>query len=127
MSSIPAIALNGLNAATTRLNVSASNTVNQFSSGTPGKNDAYKALEVVQSSTAGAGPVTHIKEKDPATITAYAPHVPTADGDGYIELPNVDIATELVHQMQAKTSYQASLKILESWDEMQETLLDIKS
>ena len=127
MSSIPAIALNGARAAETRFRVSAENTVNQLSGGTPGENVAYQAQEVVQSSSNGAGPITHVREKDPATILSYAPQYPGADDGGFVEFPNVDIATELVAQSQAKHSYEASLKVLETWDDMQETLLDITS
>lgn len=126
MSSIPTTALAGLNAATTRMNVSASNTVNQLSTGTPGENNAYKAKDVVQSST-GFGPNTHIKERDPATITGYAPNHAGADKKGYVEFPNVDVATELVNQNQARRSYEASLKVLKAWDEMQDSVIDIKS
>ena len=68
-----------------------------------------------------------VQDKEPATITSYAPHHPSSNSEGFAEFPNVDIASELVKQSQAKHSYQASLKILETWDEMQETLLDIKS
>lgn len=127
MSSIPSIALGGLHAAATRMNVSASNTVNQLSAGTPGENNAYKAKDVVQTSTNGSGPAVQIKERQPATVTAYAPHHAGANEVGQVEFPNVNIVTEQVNQFNAKASYEASMKVLQAWDQMQDAVIDIKS
>ncbi|WP_169568956.1 flagellar basal body rod protein FlgC [Sneathiella limimaris] len=128
--SVISSALAGLNASTRRIEVGASNLVNSQTVGKPGASGeeaAYRPVDAVQISGSGGGPEVVIRERDPANSLTYSPDHALASEEGYVESPNVDIATELVNNKLAQRTYEANLKSISTWDEMQETLLDIKS
>lgn len=130
MDSIVGSALAGMRAATRHVATGASNIANHQTVGTPGATDenaAYQALDAVQTTGPTGGPEVHIKPKDPATALAYVPDHSLASEGGYVEVPNTDLATNLVNNQIAQRSYEANIASLVTWDEMQATLLDIKS
>lgn len=130
MLSIAGSALSGLHAASKTVEVSARNVANHGTVGTPGADGAgkaYDAVEAVQTSGPNGDPTVTIRERNPATVIAYAPQNPLANEEGLIEVPNVDFAEEFVTQRLAVHSYKANLKMFEIWDEMQQAVLDIKS
>ncbi len=123
-------ALAGMNAATRRVSAGASNIANMQTVGTPGatgSDAAYKPVDVVNISGPQGGPEAKVIERDPATALSYQPSHPLASDDGFVDSPNVDLATELVNNKIAQRTYEANLKSIIAWDEMQATLLDIKS
>ncbi|MFC0240800.1 flagellar basal body rod protein FlgC [Rhodopseudomonas telluris] len=135
MSSISSIAVSGLNAATRRLEVSASNVANQQSTGAlPGPNgtvpagaqQAYKPLQVNQTATPGGGTQTSVTASSPATVPVSDPQASFANADGLVAAPNVDLAQELIGQMVAKYSYTANLATLKADRDMSKALLDAK-
>lgn len=135
MSSISSIAVSGLNAATRRLEVSASNVANQQSTGTlPGANgavpagapQAYRPLQVNQTATRGGGTQTSVTASSPGTVAVSDPTAPFANADGLVAAPNVDLAQELIGQMLAKYSYTANLATLKADNAMTKSLLDAK-
>src|ERR1700759_3791669 len=82
MSSISTIALSGMNAATRRLDVAASNIANSRSSGalpaadgtvTTGAAQAYVPLQVVQSDVAGGGTQTTVTAVKPSSVASFDP------------------------------------------------------
>src|ERR1700721_2176122 len=91
MSSISTIALSGLNAAASRLQVSASNVAN--------------------SQTTGALPTAH------GTVPARAAQASFANQDGLIPAPNVDLAQEFVGQLLASYSFAANAAVLRADDQ----------
>lgn len=130
MSTILGSAISGMAAAVKRAEVSAQNLVNIQSVGTPGatgQNQSYKAVEPVQTTDATGAPHVKVRERDPATVQGYNPYNLLADDNGLVEMPNVDMAREIVDQNVALHSYKASAKMLAVWDEMQQATLDLKS
>jgi flagellar basal-body rod protein FlgC len=136
MSDISTIALSGMNAATRRLEVSASNVANVMSDGAlpsangtvpAGAPTAYAPLEVVQTATAGGGTQTSVTTVTPSTTAVYDPQASFANQDGLVAAPNVDLSQELVGQMVAKYSFAANAMVMRADDRMTKTLLDIKA
>lgn len=135
MSSISSIAVSGLNAATRRVEVSASNIANQQSTGAlpsangavpTGAPQAYRPLQVNQTDAAGGGTQTTTTQVSPGTVAVSDPQAPFANADGMVAAPNVDLAQELIGQMVAKYSYAANLASLKADDKMTKSLLDAK-
>ncbi|MFW0777016.1 MAG: flagellar basal body rod protein FlgC [Rickettsiales bacterium] len=113
-------ALSGLAAASTRIAVSTENVANQFS-----KNYVPKQVDQV---TLSAGAVRAVvKDVDPATTPIFNPSDPDADVNGTVQLPNVDLANELVNQSIASYDYKANLQSIKAADNLQKSLLDILS
>lgn len=134
MSSISAIALSGLNAASLRLQVSASNVANAGSTGAlpnangtvpAGSPQAYAPLEVVQSASVGGGVQTSVTTVTPSTTAVFDPKASFANQDGLVAAPNVDLASEFVGQLLASYSYAANAIVLKADDRMTQSLLDI--
>ncbi|MCG6204674.1 flagellar basal body protein [Rhodopseudomonas sp. HC1] len=133
MSSISSIAVSGLNAATRRLEVSASNIANQQSTGAlpgpngslpPGAPQPYRPLQVNQTAVPGGGTQTSVTTTSPATVPVSDPQAPFANADGLVAAPNVDLAQEFIGQMVAKYSYAANLATLKADRDMSKALLD---
>src|ERR1700758_5197226 len=100
MSKITTITLSGMNAATRRLGVSASNVANAMSTGAlsnadgmvpPGEPTTYEPLEVVQTASAGGGTQTTVTTTTPSTTAVSDPQVPFANQNGLVAAPNVDL------------------------------------
>ena len=130
MNAIMGTALAGMEVAVKKFEVSARNVVNQGTVGTPdteGARAAYKAVEAIQTSDADGSPSVTVRERNPSTFRAYAPSNPLASDDGLVEIPNVDLASEIANQQMAMQSYKANIKVFEIWNDMQKTALDIKT
>lgn len=134
MSSISTIALSGMNAATRRLEVSASNVANVASTGalpdatgavTAGAPQAYAPLVLVQTASAGGGTATSVATAKPSTTAVSDPQAPFANAAGLMAAPNVDLSQEMVGQMIASYSFAANAKLMKTDDRMTKTLLDI--
>lgn len=126
------IALSGLNAQKQRLAASASNIANISTGGTVPTADpaspastVYRPLRVSFTPTGEGGGVQ-------ATVTAdeegysviYDPESIHANEEGLVAVPNVDLATESVHVLLAKTSFKANLAVIKTQDELLGDLLD---
>ena len=132
MSSVSAIALSGLSAASLRLQVSASNVANALSSGPlPGSAasgnvpDAYTPPRVDQSARADGGTSARVSNVSPTTVAAYDPSAPYANAHGLVAQPNVDLANEIVQQLTAKISFAANAQLIKADHKMTASLLDI--
>lgn len=134
MSSISTIALSGLNAASSRLQVSASNVANAFTTGAlpnadgtvpAGAPQAYSPLQLVQAESAGGGVQTSISTVTPSTTAVYDPQASFANQDGLVASPNVDLAQEFVGQLLASYSFAANAAVLKADDQNSKALLDI--
>ena len=55
----------------------------------------------------------------------YDPNHPDADGEGYVELPNVDVVTEMVDLINASRSYEASVTAVNASKNMAMKALEI--
>jgi flagellar basal-body rod protein FlgC len=132
MSSIFAIALSGLNAASTRLQVSASNVANIDSDGTVpdpktgavGTPAPYQPLDVSQEPLVSGGTVANVTSRVPAYTVQYSPDAPYADKNGLVGAPNVDLTTEVVNQITAINAYKANLRVLRVADDLERETID---
>lgn len=136
MSSISAIALSGMNAASRRIEVSASNVANVASTGAlpnadgtvpAGAPTAYAPLEVVQTANGSGGTQTAVKTTSPSTVAVSNPQALFANQSGLVAAPNVDLSQEMVGQMLASYSFAANATVLKVGDRMTKALLDIKA
>ncbi|CAN5305764.1 flagellar basal body protein [soil metagenome] len=134
MSSISTIALSGMTAATRRLEVSASNVANVFSTGAlpdasgavaAGTRRAYAPLVPAQTASAGGGTATTVAVATPATIAVSDPQASFANADGLVAAPNVDLSQEMVGQMIASYSFAANATMMKTSDRMTKVLLGI--
>ena len=132
MSSVSAIALSGLNAASLRLQVSAENVANAGSSGPlPDSSasgsypNAYGAKRVDQVTLADGSTRATVSGKSPATVPAYEPSAPYANGQGMVAAPNVNLASEIVQQLTAQLSFAANAQLVKADHKMTASLLDV--
>lgn len=120
-------ALSGLNAASLRLNASASNIANVSTAGS--LDDPSKAPYTPKTTQSKAlsdpgGVATEIVNKQPAFIPAYNPDSPFANQDGLVGAPNVDLAEEAVTMKLAETAYKANVSVIKTAEDMFGELLE---
>lgn len=124
--------LSGLMAQAKRLVVSADNVANMTTRGwRPGGSaqqpGAYTPKRTQDVTTASGGVRAEVRPVTPPSVAIYAPSSPDADAEGAAALPNVNLAEELVTQIQAQRAYAANAKAIRTADELTDSLLDIKS
>ena len=128
-------ALSGLAAQQKRLDASAGNTANAFSTATrkaDGTPAPYQPVRTVQVSIAGlggvgGGTVATYAPVRPASVPVYDPDSSQADAEGMVALPNVDPVTETVEQLTALNGFKANLQTVRTATEMTDRLLDLKT
>lgn len=114
------IAGSAMTAQSMRLNVVASNMANADSvTGPDGK--PYRAKQVVfqaqplnaamPKGVAGVG-VTKVAEDQSPMKMVYDPKNPYADGQGYVQMPNVNVVEEMANMISASRSYQANVEMM---------------
>lgn len=129
-------ALSGLLAASRREEVTANNIANLRSRGAPrGSADAtaedgtplFRPGQTVDSSVAGGGVRSTAVGIDPTSIQQYEPDSPDANEQGVVDRPNVDLGQQLTNQLVAQRAFEANLKVVRTADDLEKSLLDIKS
>ncbi len=124
-------ALSGLNAAATRIGVSANNIANQQTTRTvengQSVNKPYVPQEVVQTASNQGGVATSLRDVSPPSVPAFAPDNPAAGEDGLVQLPNVNLAEQVANQLRGVDAYKSNLNVIKRTDEMTQSLLDIQS
>ena len=132
MSIASTIAVSGLNVATLRLDVAASNIANALSDGplADAANAgafpaAYTPLRVNQTDVAGGGTTATVSAISPATVPIYDPGAPFAGRGGMVASPNVDLAGELVQALIARYSFAANAQVIRADAQMSAALLNI--
>ena len=132
MSIASTIAVSGLNVASLRLRVSASNIANALSSGPlPGAPNpenfppAYSPLRVNQVDVVGGGTSASMTAVSPSTVATFDPTAPFADSRGMVASPNIDLANELVQTLIARYSFAANAKVIHVDAQMSAALFDI--
>ena len=131
------VAGSGLTAERSRMNVIASNLANaRTTRGADG--EVYWRLDpVFESRTMNPSsfdPVLRsvrsvnvrevVADQEPGQLV-YDPEHPDADGTGYVELPNVNVVTEMVNLMTASRAYEAGVTSIESIKGMAQAALRI--
>jgi flagellar basal-body rod protein FlgC len=126
------IATSGLNAASLRLQVAASNIANASSNGplpeAPNAASfpaAYQALTVTQSTTPGGGTRASVTTVDPGTVTTYDPGAPFANSSGLVASPNVDLTSQVMDLLTAGISFAANAAVIRTDARMTGSLLNI--
>ncbi|MCB8837942.1 flagellar basal body protein [Aurantimonas sp. VKM B-3413] len=136
------IPVSGMNAAMTRLEVSASNIANSSTRGivpaTPasqpiptvavgGGPQVYQALDAVQTAISGhdthSGVAVRAEPRLPSYSEEYEPSAPYANADGFVAAPNVDPLRETVEQVSAVQGFEASVAVFRASDAMIVSLL----
>ena len=119
-------ALSGLQSAGIRAGVSANNIANLQTVGakTPDRGPAaYVPQDVVATAIPAGGVATHVQDRAPATVTAYDPDHPYADDQGAVDVPNINLETEIVNLKIAEIAYKASANVIKTARAMQDDLL----
>ena len=106
------MALSGLNAAKTRLNVSAHNVANS-------NTDGFDPKRVDQVDLQGGGTAAKISQPD-------MPNPTYMRNGSLVEASNTDLVSERVDQLQASNSFKANLVTLRTSDEMLGSLFDTR-
>lgn len=115
-----------LHAQTLRLNTTASNMANA-NTASSSIDKTYRArhpvfapmLEDFEEQQEGVGVrVLGIVESNAPIKREYNPNHPLADGEGYISLPNVNIAEEMADMISASRSYQSNIEMMNSAKQM---------
>jgi flagellar basal-body rod protein FlgC len=128
MDSTDVISMSGLNAAQTRLQVSASNLANMddfaplAGSGVAGPKP-FVPTRVATVSLGSGGVQAQLSAADPASFAGYQPDSRYADSHGMVAMPNVDPVREMVGQMQALQQYKASAAMIEAHNKLQKAAL----
>lgn len=127
------ISASGLTAQRLRMDVTAANLANAQTIRTP-EGGAYKRQDVILQESAGSGDtfagslagamgpvaapagveVAAIVDDTTPTKRVYEPTNPEADGQGYVEMPNVNPVTEMTDLIDASRSYQADVTAMQT-------------
>ena len=107
----------GMSAQAQRLNAVASNIANVDST-TSANGQPYRAKQVVFKETPIAGSVSsgvkvsQVVEDASPMRKVYDPKHPQADESGYVTMPNVNVAEEMVNMISATRSYQTNVETM---------------
>lgn len=118
------IAATGLQAAGLRTAKAAGNIANMRSDGQREPYDGFRPLSVMQAAAPGGGVQASLVPAGAGSRAVYSPDSPFADGRGLIGAPDIDLASEMVDIATARHSYEASLKVMETAEEMLSLLVD---
>ncbi|MCF8480053.1 MAG: flagellar basal body protein [Rhodospirillum sp.] len=118
------IAVSGLKAAETRVNVAANNLVNQRSDAPlPATNESYQGYQPQRVDQRSEAPGTR------AVVSPIVPaYVSLPDGEGGTRAgPNVDVTGNVVELQTAGQAYKAAASVIRTQEEMSKEALDILS
>lgn len=110
------IAGSALTAQSARLNATASNLANADST-TSANGTPYRAKQVVFTATPVEGGGTGVRatgvveDASPARLV-YDPKNPTANEQGYVAMPNVNVVEEMVNMISASRAYQTNVEMM---------------
>ncbi|WP_374341586.1 flagellar basal body rod protein FlgC [Methyloversatilis sp.] len=112
------IAGSALTAQSVRLNTTSSNLANADSV-VSANGQPYRARQVVfemkpiaEGEDASGVRVTRIVESAAPLRTTYDPTNPAANGEGYVQMPNVNVVEEMVNMISASRSYQTNAEMM---------------
>lgn len=122
-------AISGLNDSVLRISNAVSNIVNASSTGRLPENTgdqptSFLPQDVITTSNDVGGVTSSLKPRDPAYVTAPDPKSPSANAEGLVAAPNVDIAAELMNTLVASATYRANAAVIKAVGEDNKKLLD---
>ena len=116
------IAMSGMQAATRRIDVAASNIANMGTVGLlPGATrtrQPYQPLTVEQTTTAGGGVTTSTRPVSPASVASYDPTSSYANAQGMVAAPNIDPLKEFANMVSAQMAFAANAAVFKASDDM---------
>lgn len=122
-------ALSGLLAAQNTLAGVATNVANSsdVSRVKPQAGDAptFQPIDTVDTTTTAGTVSSGFAPVTPASVTVPDAQSPLANAQGLVNVPNVDLATQLTTAITAKVSFEANAKVIETAKKMQDALLNI--
>jgi flagellar basal-body rod protein FlgC len=122
-------ALSGLLAAQNTLAGVATNVANSsdVSRVTPQPGDApiFQPIDTVDTTTSTGTVSSTFAPVTPASVTVPDAQSPLANSQGLVNVPNVDLATQLATAITAKVSFEANAKVIVTAKKMQDALLNI--
>lgn len=126
------IAGSGATAQGQRLNVVASNLANADSTAGP-DGQTYKARQVIfeaQSADGNAQGAQGVHVKQVVTDNSpgrrlHDPGNPMADADGYVTMPNVSVAEEMVNMLSAARGYENNIEVMNTAKSLLEKTLQL--
>lgn len=120
------ISLTGLDAASKKLNASASNIANSRTIGSldGSGRQAYQPIDTQSTTIAQGGVRTEYVNRQPAFVPSFDPDSPFADENGLVAAPNVSLDEELINSAAAEHAYKANALVIDKAQELAETLLD---
>jgi len=129
------IAASGLSAERTRMGTIASNLANarttETADGGPYRrvDPVFTAVPVSRGGSIERGAsfvrVREVRQDDRPPQLVYDPGHPNADGDGYVEYPNVNVVEEMVNMITASRAYEAGVASIESIKSMARSAMGI--
>ncbi|MBX3444692.1 MAG: flagellar basal body rod protein FlgC [Planctomyces sp.] len=134
MFSVTQIASSGLSAERLRMEIAATNIANADTTRTA-NGGPYRRQQVVFANAlehaTSANAQSHLKgvqvgdivEDESELPSVYLPGHPDANGEGFVQYPNVQMAREMVDLMTASRAYEANLKSLQAFKTMTEQSL----
>ena len=130
------VAASALNAERTRIEVAVSNIANAQSTGGANgqpyrRRDVVLSADPIQSfdSALGRASATGVKvsaivEDTSPAKRQYDPSHPDADGEGYVMLPNVNPAEEMVDMVRYQRAYEAAARVVSIADQLLDVLIN---
>ena len=127
------IAVSGLRAQRTRMNIIANNIANWETTRTPEGGPFRRQMVVIRGDQIGPGlnpgdagiRVKRVVHDQSPFRPVYRPNHPDADADGYVMYPNVDLAIEQVDLLSAQRAYEANIAVIRSGSQMKQQALRI--
>lgn len=131
LSTSQAIAVAGMRAQGTRLRVVAENLANASSTAAQPGGDPYRRQVVTFRDTMDRAlgvetvAVKGVSHDQSDFQRRYEPGHPSADADGYVMYPNVNVLVEMMDMKEAQRSYEANLNVLDTSRSMVMQTIDL--
>lgn len=121
------IAISGMRAQNKQMEVITSNVTNIHTTD-GGSGEPYRRVEAIfktEDDDIGGVSLDKIVKDTSDFYRILKPGHPDADENGYVMMPNVDLATEMINLNAATRAYQANVAILKRYVKMVETTLEL--
>jgi flagellar basal-body rod protein FlgC len=123
---VAAIAQSGIDAATLKLNASASNLANARDTAALGAK-GYQPIQVDNSAAPGGGVLAQAVTLKPGSMVIYDPTASAANALGFAQAPEIDPISEISNTLAAGRAFAYSVKVMKAADKDEKTLLDLKT
>ena len=127
------IAVSGMRAQRTRMNLIANNLANVMTTRTPEGGAFRRQVAVFKGQQIQPlmnprrfGVEVSAVRNDPSPLrSVYDPSHPDANDEGYVSYPNVDVSTEMVNLVTAQRAYEANVTVIASGSRIHDAAMEI--